>query len=299
MTKIPVILDTDIAGDIDDTWALALMLKSPELDVKLVTTATGETTYRAKVACKLLDIAGRLDVPVGIGIKQPMDISSKTQAMWIEDYDLKSFKGTLHPNGIEALVNAIMQSPQPVTLISIAPLPNIAAALKLEPRIAGKCRFVGMHGSIYSQHDGKPGSIAEYNVKADIPASKAVFSAPWRSMVITPLDTCGRVRLTGAKYDAVRACKDPLTAAVIENYRIWSWVGDQFPKRSSILFDTVAVHLAFSENWLRMEERKIRVDDAGFTRVDPAGQLMRVAMDWEDMGAFEDFLVERLTKSYV
>ena len=153
-----------------------------------------------------------------------------------------------------------------------------------------------MHGSIARQHDGQPGAIAEYNVMADIPASKAVFSAPWRSMVITPLDPCGRVRLTGAKYDAVRACKDPLTAAVIENYRIWSWAGDQFPKRSSILFDTVAVHLAFSEKWLRMEEIKVLVDDAGFTRVNPEGHLMHVAIDWEDMGGFEDFLVERLTK---
>ena len=297
MAGIPVILDTDIAGDIDDTWALALLLKCPELDVKLVTTATGETTYRAKVACKLLEIAGRLDVPVGIGIKQPMDISSKTQAMWIEDYDLKAFKGTLHANGVEALVDTIMQSPQPITLIGIAPLPNIAAALKLEPRIAGKCRFVGMHGSIYRQHDGKPESIDEYNVKADIPAAKAVFSAPWRSMVITPLDTCGLVRLSGTKYDTVRACKDPLTAAVIENYRVWSWVGDQFSKRSSILFDTVAIHLAFSEKWLRMEDMRVAVDDSGFTRVSPEGQLMRVAIDWEDMGAFEEFLVERLTKS--
>ena len=36
--KIPVILDTDIGSDIDDTWALAMMLKSPELDVKLIVT---------------------------------------------------------------------------------------------------------------------------------------------------------------------------------------------------------------------------------------------------------------------
>ena len=66
--KIPVILDTDIGGDIDDTWALAMMLKSPELDVKLVVTDTGNTTYRAKIAAKMLEIAGRTDVPVGVGL---------------------------------------------------------------------------------------------------------------------------------------------------------------------------------------------------------------------------------------
>ena len=296
MNKIPVILDTDIGGDIDDTWALALMLKSPELDIKLVTTAMEDTTYRAKVTCKLLEIARRTDVPVGIGIKQPMDIKSKTQACWIEDYDLKAFPGTVHADGIDAMIRTIMQAPQPITLISIGPLSNIAAALKREPRIAAKCRFVGMHGSIKRRHDGQPDPIAEYNVIADLAASKAVFSAPWHSMVITPLDTCGVIRLTGAKYETVKNCKDPITAAVIENYRIWSWVGDQFPIRSSILFDTVAIHLAFTEKWLRMEDLKLVVDDAGFIRVDPKGMPVRVAMDWTDLGAFEDFLVERLTK---
>jgi len=62
--KTPVILDTDIGGDIDDTWALAMMLKSPELDVKLVVTATGDTTYRAKIVARMLEIGGRTDVPV-------------------------------------------------------------------------------------------------------------------------------------------------------------------------------------------------------------------------------------------
>jgi inosine-uridine nucleoside N-ribohydrolase len=66
--KIPVILDTDIGGDIDDTWALAMMLRCPELDIKLVVSDTGNTTYRAKIIAKILHIAGRTDIAVGIGI---------------------------------------------------------------------------------------------------------------------------------------------------------------------------------------------------------------------------------------
>jgi len=41
--KIPVILDTDIGIDIDDTWALGLLLKCPELDVKLITTTSEDS----------------------------------------------------------------------------------------------------------------------------------------------------------------------------------------------------------------------------------------------------------------
>ena len=86
---IPVILDTDIGDDIDDTWALVLLLKSPELNLKLVVGDYGEAQYRARLLAKLLERAGRTNVPVGVGL----DIAPRgdgRQAAWIKDYDLKS-----------------------------------------------------------------------------------------------------------------------------------------------------------------------------------------------------------------
>ena len=57
---IPVILDTDIGTDVDDVWALVFLLCCPELDLKLVTTSTGDTEYRARIAAKvLMSWAGR------------------------------------------------------------------------------------------------------------------------------------------------------------------------------------------------------------------------------------------------
>jgi inosine-uridine nucleoside N-ribohydrolase len=120
-------------------------------------------------------------------------------------------------------------------------------------------------------------------------------------MTITPLDTCGIVRLRGEKFRKVAESSDPVARAVIENYRIWWKAGD--PKRSdkleasSVLFDTVAIYLAFSERLLNMEKLSIRVTDDGFTRIDPAGKPMACAMSWKDLSAFEDFLVRRLTGS--
>ena len=66
--KTPVIFDTDICDDIDDTWALVLLLKCPEFDVKLITTTVGDTRAKAKVVAKLLEIADRTDIPIGIGV---------------------------------------------------------------------------------------------------------------------------------------------------------------------------------------------------------------------------------------
>ncbi|MHC4497214.1 MAG: nucleoside hydrolase, partial [Planctomycetota bacterium] len=95
--KIPVIFDTDICDDIDDTWALALLLQSPEFDVKLVTTAVGNTASKAKTVARFLEIAGRTDIPIGIGVKQRD--GSHRQDAWAKDYKLSSYPGTIHEDG--------------------------------------------------------------------------------------------------------------------------------------------------------------------------------------------------------
>ena len=65
----PVVLNTDIGFDVDDVWALAFMLKCPELDIKLITTNTGDSEYSATLVGKMLEIAGRTDIPIGIGCR--------------------------------------------------------------------------------------------------------------------------------------------------------------------------------------------------------------------------------------
>ena len=56
---VPVIFDTDIGSDIDDTWALGFLLRCPELDVRLITTDRGRPAYRAKLCCQVLEAGGR------------------------------------------------------------------------------------------------------------------------------------------------------------------------------------------------------------------------------------------------
>jgi inosine-uridine nucleoside N-ribohydrolase len=151
-----------------------------------------------------------------------------------------------------------------------------------------------MHGSVRLGYDGKPKPDKEYNVAVDAKACQKVFTAAW-PMLITPLDTCGLVRLTGEKYKKVAQSDDPIARAVIENYRIWRRAkqGDK-GNASSILFDTVAVYLAISTDLVRIERLPIRVTDDGFTRIDAHGKPIDCAMSWKSLPAFEDFLVQRL-----
>ena len=293
----PVILDTDIGDDIDDTWALTLLLKSPELDLKLVVRDYGRADYRARLLAKFLERAGRSDVPVGMGL----DVISKgagNQTAWIKDYELKSYPGKVHADGVQAIIDTIMNSPQPVTLICIGPVPNIAAALKREPRIAQHARFVGMHGSIRLGHGGVKKPCAEWNVVGDSKALQAVFAAPW-DITITPLDTCGLVKLTGEKYRQVRNATNHVTADLVANYRLWVAAHPKLPTDmadhySSTLYDTVAVYLAMHQDLCVMEKLNLRVTDDGFTVIDPQARIVNVAAQWKDLGAYEDFLANRL-----
>jgi len=303
--RIPVILDTDIGSDIDDTWALIMMLKSPELDPKLITTETGNTTYRARIVAKILERAARTDIPIGIGIH--LSDESGPQSAWIKDYEISRYPGIVYRDGVKSLVETIMNSSEPITLICTGPLTNIAAALEVEPKIAEKAKFVGMHGCLRKSPPGygggKGGIVAEYNVRADPKACQKVFSAPW-DITITPLDTCGFVRLKDEKYRAVRECKDPLIRDLMENYKIWlkhrggDWL-KKFESQSSILFDTVAIYLAFSDDLLVMEDLGVRVTDDGYTIIDREARTVHCAVEWKDLSAYEDFIVERLTQKSI
>ena len=293
----PVILATDIGDDIDDTWALGFLLRCPELDLKLALGEYGKPQYRAKLLAKLLQTANHASVPIGMG----MDTEPRgdgPQAAWVKDYDLNSYPGKVHKDGVQALIDTVMNSPEKITIISIGPMPNVAAALAREPRIAERAHLVGMYGSVRRGYNNSPDPSAEWNVKADAKACQKAFTAPW-DITITPLDTCGVVVLDGNGYRQVYDSKNPLAATIIENYSIWSKNNKQPPgaaaTRSSVLFDTVAVYLAVTTDLCKMETLGIRVTDDGFTRMDPQAKMVHVASEWKNLDGFEKFLVDRLT----
>jgi len=299
--RTPVILVTDIGSDIDDSWALALALRSPELDLKLVLTDPADTPYRSAVAAKFLDLAGHGGVPIGIGDNSgPMGDDSKTLTPWIAGYDVARYPGKIYTDGIAALIDVVEKSRVPVTIIAIGPMHSLAMALKRSPDIASKCRLVGMYGSFDVGYGGGAPS-AETNVRVDPSALRAALSAPWRDVLLTPLDTCGSVSLDGERYHAIwSATGDPMLRALIESYCIFAprqtWMKcDYFATRSTTLFDCVAVYLAYSEELVETETISFEVTDDGFTRRSMSGPFRaRVAIRWKNRDGFEAQLAGRL-----
>ena len=294
--KIPVILDTDIGMDIDDTWALGLLLKCPELDVKLITTTSNDTTIKAKLVAKFLENAGQTDIPIGIG--PPENRRKGPLYEWIKDYELSNYPGQVHKNGAELLCSTIVDSPVPITLIAIGPLGTISAALKINPNITENARFVGMHGSIRIGYAGASSPHPEYNVMHDIQSCRDAFQAPWEK-TITPLDTCGNFLLTGDHFEQIMSADNPIVNLIKENFHLWAKRLKrtkliQEERKTSILFDIVAIYLGFSEELLNIEDLKIDVTDKGLTSISEKGSLIRCATSWKDEQAFKNLIVNRL-----
>ena len=296
--QMPVILDTDIGDDIDDTWALLMLLRMPQFDLRLAVGDFGNATYRARLLAKLLDQTGRADVPVGVGIGRADERGN--QSDWLGNYRLEDYPGIVHQDGVQALIDTIHASPVPVTLLCLGPVPNIAEALRRDPSIAGNARIVGMYGSIYLGYDGAPEPVAEWNVRVDPGSLQKVFAASWEC-TITPLDTCGLVRLDGDNYRDIHNSDDSWLELLIENYKVWlpnapyKDPASVFGTSSSTLFDTVAVYLAAEQDLFEMRQLPLRVTDEGFTVVDPAkGRPVHCALSWKDLPAFEKRLTDIL-----
>jgi inosine-uridine nucleoside N-ribohydrolase len=293
---IPVVLDTDIGTDIDDTWALAMLLRCPELDLRLVVTTSGDVEYRGWVTAGILAAAGRKEVPVALGVGVAAAADRPQERVAVEARR-RGHPAGLQSQGVEALVDTVMSSASPVTIVSIGPASTLAAALTVEPAICERARVVAMYGSVRVGYDGRPGPDPEYNVVLDVGACRAVLAAPW-DVTITPLDTCGSVVLAGERYLAVRRAPGPLVDALVRASEEWAVATSQptaFEERTTTLFDTVAVYLAYAEDLVGIEHLSIAIDDDGRMRVQEGAPVTRVATSWRDADAFADHLVARLT----
>jgi inosine-uridine nucleoside N-ribohydrolase len=291
--RIPVIFDTDIGDDIDDTWALMMVLAEPALDVKLICTAADDTPAKTRLVAKILEAIGRTDIPIGIGPKTSDLKLNQTQ--WLGDFTLANYSGTVHEDGVQAQIDIIKGSAVPVTLIVIGPQTNLQHLLERDPSVVENAKVVSMAGSIFFGYNGREGRQPEHNVKKDVDAAKAVFAAPWE-IVLAPLDTCGTLVLDGARYQKVRDAENPRAKVLVENYDAWSHRHHHPAAASSVLFDTLAVYLAAHDALCEMETLNLIVDDSGNTVPDPAGRPVHCALRWKDKEAFLDLVVARIAE---
>ena len=275
-SRMKVILDTDIGTDIDDAWALGYALKSPTFELLGVTVTDGDTTARARLACKLLQRLGRTDVPVAVGRRTaavPRD-RIDYQFAWAEDFE--TYKPIATP-AVQFLADTIRRYPNEVTLIAVGPLHNIGDLVRQHPDVVPLVkRVVLMSGSI-GANAWSSSAVAEWNVKLAIREAQAVYAAAW-PMTIVPLDSTTYVQLQDRERDALRKSGTPLVIALETLLRLWA---DQ-PTSRMTLHDQMALAEAQLPGrfFAHCDALPLKVDDQGYTRVDRAdGHAVRVCLE--------------------
>jgi purine nucleosidase len=255
-----VILDTDIGDDIDDAFALALALQSPELRILGVTTAFGDTELRARLVDRYLAALGRSDIPVAAGVPTPHSNIFTQAAYAMREPERK------HPDGVAFLLDQIRSHPEQITLIGIGPLTNVQAAIERDP-VTFRKRVVIMGGSIYRGYDTKDGvnrqPAAEWNIKCDPAGVKALLAAGV-PVFMMPLDST-QIHLEAVDRDTIFAHGSPLTDQLTLLYHEWMGASEGH-WTTPTLFDPVAVTYAFRSDLCPAKPMRIDVDDKGFTR---------------------------------
>ena len=273
-----IIIDTDIGDDVDDAFALALAVKSPELQILGVTTTFGDTEARAKIADRFLGEVGRAEIPVMAGkataTKNPM--SQRRYG------DGGHFAKASHGDAVEFLLEQIRKYPGEITLIAIGPLMNVGAAIDKDAATFRKLKRVVLMGGSIRRGYGDLGYTApvppmpEWNILNDVASARKLFAAGV-PLFVMPLDS------TQLKMDEVkRAFLFSQGAAVTDQltvlYHLW---GQETPT----LFDPMTVAFVLRPELCPVHGLHIRVDEKGFTREEPGTANAQVCLD----SSAEDF----------
>jgi inosine-uridine nucleoside N-ribohydrolase len=224
---IKVIFDTDfLVPPQDDGLALALALKSPELQILGVTTVAGNGEMQQETADALreLEIAGRSDIPVFMGAERPLLHQASEWAQTVHGKWWSDAPPVAPPGGfaktqaqkesaVDFIVRTVNANPGQIYIIAIGPLTNIATAIRQAPGLAQKIKQINIMGGAIGSLDGGGGNVtpnAEFNFWVDPEAAQVVVRSGI-PIKLTGLNVSRKTSFTKDYYSKIVAVDTPLT----------------------------------------------------------------------------------------
>jgi inosine-uridine nucleoside N-ribohydrolase len=302
MSPTPILLDCDPGHD--DAIALLLALASPELELRGVTTVSGNQTVEKTTAnaLKVLELAGRTDVPVAAGADRPL-----VRERFVADY-VHGESGLDGPELPEPsarpveqhAVDFLAQHVEGATLVAVGPLTNVGLLLARYPE-ARPARVVIMGGAIA---EGNVTPAAEFNIWADPEAARRVFENGL-DLTMIGLDTTHRALMTREHAERLRG-QGRVGRVVAELYDFFSiFHRETYGTAESPIHDALAVAQVIRPELVGTRRRHVAVETQselcrGRTVVDLWRRTQHepncaVAVDVDAAGFF-DLLLERLAR---
>jgi purine nucleosidase len=220
--KTKIIIDTDPGQD--DAVAILLALASPqELDVLGIVAVAGNVglAQNARNALKIVELAGRPEIPVYAGCERPIKRRLVTAEhvhgeTGLNGPDLPDPKLTLKPqHGVDYIIETLLKEPAgSVTLCTLGPLTNIAMAMIKTPGIIRRIRKIVMMGGAYFEV-GNITPTAEFNIYVDPEAADVVMRSGV-DIIMAPLDVTHQVQSTRERIAAIKANGNAASTAVTQ-----------------------------------------------------------------------------------
>jgi len=282
---IPVIVDNDFGTDIDDGFALSLVLASPRLKPLLVTTTYGDTQTRAQLIAQLLHDTGHADVPLAAGPAIGTREGEIGQAGW-----LRSPAPQVRSDGVDALLATLKRAPAgTVTLLALGPLTTVDAALKQDPQTFARLKqVILMGGSIHRGYGPQAGTnsdtpSAEYNIKLAPQALRDLLASGVK-VEVQPLDST-EIALPAPLQARIFAAHTPYAAPLSALYTLWA---ERSPWGTTpTLFDVVPVARLLAPSVCKPVPLHITVDDDGMTRVGAGAPNATACLDVDKAGVLK------------
>jgi inosine-uridine nucleoside N-ribohydrolase len=261
----PVLIDCDPGHD--DAMALLLALASPELELLGVTTVHGNQTLAKTTAnaLRVLEFAGRGDVPVAAGADRPLLREPKVAASvhgetGLDGPDLPAPAGS--PSSVHAidfLADRLHSAGRPVTLIPTGPLTNVALLLVRHPDVVDDIERIVLMGGAIAEGNSTP--AAEFNIWVDPEAAARVF-ASGLDVTMVGLDVTHRALMTEAHAERLRAAGrvGAMVAELWAFYHRYHARVYEFP--GTPVHDALAVAHVIRGDLLRTEHRNVEIDCA-------------------------------------
>jgi purine nucleosidase len=267
-----IIIDTDIGDDVDDAFALALAVKSPELQVLGVTTTFGDTEARARIADRFLGEVGRGEIPVLAG-KPTATTNPMSQRKYGEG---GHFVKSSHGDAVEFLLEQIRKHPGEITLVAIGPLMNVGAAIDKDAATFRKLKRVVLMGGSIRRGYGDLGyttpvpPMPEWNILNDVASAQKLF-AVGVPVFVMPLDST-QLKMDEVKRAFLFSQGTAVTDQLAVLYHLW---GQETPT----LYDPMTIAFVLRPESCPVVGLHIRVDEKGFTREEPGAVNAQVCLD--------------------
>src|ERR1041384_2318164 len=227
-----IIFDTD--PGIDDACAILLALASPEVSVEGLSVVHGNCSLEQAVtnALSVLELAQAAQIRVATGCELPLVQPSLLAPETHGDTGLGYAKlpapraRPLTQHAIDFLIETILASPGEITLLAIAPLTNVALALRQEPRIVEALKeIIIMGGAI--RHEGNTTALGEFNTYVDPHAAQIVYHAGIPTTLV-PLDVTYQCILPPGDVNRLQKIDSPITRFVADATRFYMEFHDEY-----------------------------------------------------------------------